>query len=775
MNNYKEDFIKNKEDVILLLEKAKEFCDIADKKIDKERFEELSNAVKEGEFSIVVVGEFSAGKSTFLNALMGENMLPSFSTETTATLNFLRHKDKAPNNEVGLVYYSDGTEQEIPDCRKETISKYVSTRSDIKVASDVEHLDLFLESKFLEGNVTLIDSPGLNGIKEGHANITANQIKKSSAGIYLFRANQPGTETDFKFLSKLKDNLDNIFFVLNKIDDINEAEGETVETIVESLKENYKEFFKNETQIPEIWPLAAMPALEARSEVLVGYRNRKEGYSEEEKKILLRDSRIEKFEERLLQFLTQGEKAKSMLTAPVEHIKNDFASFNEEYKKELEVFRDAQDTQEIQDEKELIERQIDEINKKLSDSFKDINKKLNEFEIDLKESIKGKFNTLSKKLQNDYIEELYDINELEQFENKIDLKIKKGIEKIVDSVNESFEENLNEIISESYMEFADDINQNLMDTRFSINIKTYYEPTIYTYTNALKEYDSEINKLKEEKEKLVEEINQNKVSRAKAIVKQKKVEELKEKINETEQHQRNFKRDFMNEKPEAEYEERRIKKGVLGKMKEFLIGGEERGTKKVLINEGEIEGWKEEMKKANDEYEKEIDELKQKLNNLKYEDGEIEEIDSINENKEKKTQMIINEIEEIEKKKKQKLLDENASFIRKKRRNIDEYIEEISDQCLEEFRSDLKDKKRYIIDTIQKIVASELNLELEAKSNKLKDLEIKLGDSIEEKEKHIKDIEKKISIIQEILEMAIELKSQLDSIETNTIQKINLN
>ena len=49
------------------------------------------------EFSIVIVGEFSVGKSTFLNALMGEKILPSYSDETTATVTFLKHKGKADN------------------------------------------------------------------------------------------------------------------------------------------------------------------------------------------------------------------------------------------------------------------------------------------------------------------------------------------------------------------------------------------------------------------------------------------------------------------------------------------------------------------------------------------------------------------------------------------------------------------------------------------------------------------------------------------------------
>ena len=97
----------------------------------------------------------------------------------------------------------------------DTINKYVCTKSDIGVASSVEHLDLFLDSKFLEGNVTLVDSPGLNGTADGHREITEAQIEKSSASIFMFKADQPGSKTDFEFLRQLKSKVNTIIFVLN--------------------------------------------------------------------------------------------------------------------------------------------------------------------------------------------------------------------------------------------------------------------------------------------------------------------------------------------------------------------------------------------------------------------------------------------------------------------------------------------------------------------------------------------------------------------------------
>lgn len=79
-----------------------------------------------------------------MNALMGEKILPSFTKETTATINFLRHKNKAENGESGTVFYNDGHQGKLRNADFATISKYVSTESaSVDVAKSVNHLDLY--------------------------------------------------------------------------------------------------------------------------------------------------------------------------------------------------------------------------------------------------------------------------------------------------------------------------------------------------------------------------------------------------------------------------------------------------------------------------------------------------------------------------------------------------------------------------------------------------------------------------------------------------------
>ena len=111
MRNSFEEYNGRKDRLIHLLEDAKSFYDgIEDEKTSRSISDNIE-VIQSGEFEVVVVGEFSAGKSTFLNALMREKYLPSYTKETTATINYLRNKSES--DYPGIVYYMDGHTEDI--------------------------------------------------------------------------------------------------------------------------------------------------------------------------------------------------------------------------------------------------------------------------------------------------------------------------------------------------------------------------------------------------------------------------------------------------------------------------------------------------------------------------------------------------------------------------------------------------------------------------------------------------------------------------------------
>lgn len=345
-----------KDSVIKLLGEAKDVF-VTHFGEDKENcakvFEELAEKTRDGRFSIIVVGEFSSGKSTFLNAIMREKYLDSFSSETTANINFLRSiKDSPTGKPMIRVNYKDGKCETSDDVNFENIQKYVSTKG-VDVAATIESVEVFLDSPFLNDGVDLVDSPGLNGVRELHADITKNQIKASHAAIFMFRATQPGSKSDFQTLIDLKKHCKSIIVVLNRIDEAAKQGEETVEDIVNKLKSSFKEMFPNE-KIPEVWPISAYKALVARSKMKLDY-NEKTDHTDEEKEHYLKTSFIEPFENRLMRYITKGEKAKNELLSPVEKV----ISITEGTKHELDIEKETLNGKFSTDD---INEQIDAVN-----------------------------------------------------------------------------------------------------------------------------------------------------------------------------------------------------------------------------------------------------------------------------------------------------------------------------------------------------------------------------------------------------------------------------
>ncbi len=154
-------------------------------------------------------------------------------------------------------------------------------------------------------------------------------------------------------MSELRKNVDgsSILLLLNKIDTIKVSEGETVETVIDKLKENYKKVYPDVKTIPEIWPVAAYPALIARSaQNNFDYNGKNGNFTKEEKEKLEERSQMKAFEDRLWKFLTQGEKAKQELLAPVRQLIAQLSEIEGNIKIQLDVLNGSVDHDSIREQ-----------------------------------------------------------------------------------------------------------------------------------------------------------------------------------------------------------------------------------------------------------------------------------------------------------------------------------------------------------------------------------------------------------------------------------------
>lgn len=166
------------------------------------------------EIVLTVLGEFSSGKSTFLNKLLGSDILATGIIPTTAVSTRISYSTDFENEAVLL-------SGERIKLTKETVGNYAAEG---KKSDDVEEVIVRAPIPLLSLGLTIIDTPGVNVNIKVHEATTAKAIQESNACVFLMDARQPGKRTTIDFLNLVHERVDKFFFVLNKADILDEDE-----------------------------------------------------------------------------------------------------------------------------------------------------------------------------------------------------------------------------------------------------------------------------------------------------------------------------------------------------------------------------------------------------------------------------------------------------------------------------------------------------------------------------------------------------------------------
>lgn len=224
------------------------------------RFPELLNALESNEVRIVVLGEFSRGKSFLLNSLLGIKVLPTATQTTTAINTFLKALPKGQTERHILVHWQDKNR---PAERVEWIdndalqrwgTELEHTNADLR--KKVDYIELFLSHPLLDKGLVLVDTPGLQTIVKHHEAITRKAIAEAHIALFVQSADQlGGNQTEWDFMeSTLKSNFQKFITLINKWDlvldpedDIaqNRGEEENVRRSLQIVKNNFASVLKS--------------------------------------------------------------------------------------------------------------------------------------------------------------------------------------------------------------------------------------------------------------------------------------------------------------------------------------------------------------------------------------------------------------------------------------------------------------------------------------------------------------------------------------------------
>ncbi len=175
---------------------------------DRERLLDVAQDLREMFFLIAVIGEFNAGKSTFVNALLGENVLPTGITPTTEVIELIRYAE-SPNLK--------------PEIKNNTIREWKHPNTG-------------------GIGVALVDTPGTGSVFQKHETTAKAFLHRSDLVIFLVSAKRAFAETERLYLELAKNYGKKIILVVNQIDLISPSERVEVRRFVERQVQEFLNF-----------------------------------------------------------------------------------------------------------------------------------------------------------------------------------------------------------------------------------------------------------------------------------------------------------------------------------------------------------------------------------------------------------------------------------------------------------------------------------------------------------------------------------------------------
>lgn len=191
---------------------------------DVRKLIELRERSASGRFHMAVLGQFKRGKSSLLNALLGEPLLPSGIAPVTAIPTLIT---AGAGYEV-LVRYAQGTFDSLAASNVEEacglLRKFVSEEGNPGNRLGVARVEATSPSPLLAHGVVLIDTPGIGSTFRHNSLATLAFLPECDAALFVVSADPPITEVEVTFLNEVLKMVSRVFFVMNKADYLNAEE-----------------------------------------------------------------------------------------------------------------------------------------------------------------------------------------------------------------------------------------------------------------------------------------------------------------------------------------------------------------------------------------------------------------------------------------------------------------------------------------------------------------------------------------------------------------------
>ncbi len=385
----------NKKNILIQkINKLKNFAvDLKNENLNDNLDAFLKEIQKDLTFNVLCLGDFSSGKSTFINRFFIEkDVLPTNVTTTTAKLTIIKYGEK----EKIAIHYKEGEKKEYYEDFENILKNAVA-----KGGEEVENIDfveVFIPSSILKDGIIIVDSPGLNDPESERMKITYDYLERADSVLYLLTALQAWKRSEKEFLEEKvlrKEDLDKIFFLLNFWDMIKDDEKDDLLSFVKGQMRQSLKITEAELGVklsePPLIPISSKTKenFELLKKELWSYLESRKGQAILESKYKKLEVFKNKIKSLIIEEINMQEKEKkeiehslTELKDEIDKLKNEVKEFKDNLKEKVEIIIDELFSEIEEYSKNLKEKIILRIKRRIEEV-----KDLNDLEKLIRESI----------------------------------------------------------------------------------------------------------------------------------------------------------------------------------------------------------------------------------------------------------------------------------------------------------------------------------------------------------------------------------------------------
>lgn len=556
-------------DILIQLEKTSDLTSISNFKRDLVSFK---NRLNDDELCIAVVGEFSSGKSTFINTLIGKDILKHATTETTAVITRIVNVDrKSSLCYTGKVIFRNGREKVLKDLN--SIKEYTSTfSSTCDVVKEINAVEIYVPLLNTKQNVVIIDTPGLNGIADGHREQTVELIKNAHFCTYLLQR-RGISDSDRDFLNYIKQYQNNFIIVQNFIDTFNEAEGESVQEKIKEQAEILRDkVFNSDKNIKYyVLGISAWQGLVSVDKDIKKYADdSSDEITDEERKNYYRKSRFDEYKRKMNEIFNSQDIERIQYSgtawAIYKWLETLLVLINTKKESIEELYKLSQE--------EDLQKKLGELIDKIKKNIPKQRQKIESFVVsECYDMCKREAANIQKKLEvvrNDItrkVNEQNSVDKLEQYNKDLPQKLEQEIKRIQTEINEEYVwniTNLYQLITRRIEEYSGTVRSSISFERFKNKwLENDEEQKVMSYQNKINSFEYERKIRRRDREIALQSYDKICVELADA---NRALEMIRTQKRNSE-NIRNSRLNALGIEPKVEYrtEEKRVKRGgILG-------------------------------------------------------------------------------------------------------------------------------------------------------------------------------------------------------------------